>query len=604
MCNARFLLVAGLFTLGLIAGPAPAVEDPNLVGWWKFDEGGGTVAKDSSGHGNDGTVYGNPQWGSGYSGGGLEFDGVDDYVDCGSDPSLDLTAWTITFWLNAAENKNYSGFVIKGLDAAENYEVLGFADGSMHFPITFRDGTRTFVNTAGGTIVVGEWSHFAYSYNSARGRRFYKDGTLMFSDAQSGTPQSSTDPLTIGNERPLSRFVNGIMGDVRIYNRALTDAEIRQVGARLKAYAPTPPDGALAVLMPLLQWTPATFAVFHKVYLGTAPQLTEADLVGPRQTVALLYYVQGLQPGATYYWRVDEIDATEAVQTGDVWSFVAQALTAYHPSPADGAVDAAPTPILTWLPGQMTTNHHLYFGDSNDAVRQGAASADKGALTDPNFTPGALESLATYYWRVDETTVNGDVKAGPVWRFTTAKVLDDFESYNDAQGQGTRIYETWIDGWADGSSGSQVGYMDAPFVERTIVHDGNQAMPMDYNNVQAPFYSEARREFAPAQDWTADGANGLVLYVRGSRANSSAPLYVAVEDASGHVGVAVHPDPMTVNSTQWVDWEIPFRVFADAGVNMAKVKKMYIGVGDRADPKKGGAGRVYLDDIRLTKRMP
>ncbi|MDT8301292.1 MAG: hypothetical protein RQ760_07385, partial [Sedimentisphaerales bacterium] len=85
-----------------------------LVGWWRFDEGSGTTAVDSSGNGNDGIFNGDPQWVMGYFGGALEFDGVDDWLDCGSDPSLDLTTWTITFWLKVNENKNYNGFIIKG----------------------------------------------------------------------------------------------------------------------------------------------------------------------------------------------------------------------------------------------------------------------------------------------------------------------------------------------------------------------------------------------------------------------------------------------------------------------------------------------------------
>ena len=64
-----------------------------------------------------------------------------------------------------------------------------------------------------------------------------------------------------------------------------------------------------------------------------------------------------------------------------------------------------------------------------------------------------------------------------------------------------------------------------PFAEQKIVHGGKQSMPLDYNNVKSPFYSEAEREFAPAQDWTADGVDTLVLYVRGQRINKAAPLY-------------------------------------------------------------------------------
>ena len=61
-----------------------------LVGWWRFDEGSGTIANDSSGNGNDGTFNGDPQWVVGYFGGALEFDGSDDWLDCGNDQ-----VWTL-----------------------------------------------------------------------------------------------------------------------------------------------------------------------------------------------------------------------------------------------------------------------------------------------------------------------------------------------------------------------------------------------------------------------------------------------------------------------------------------------------------------------------
>ncbi len=368
------------------------------------------------------------------------------------------------------------------------------------------------------------------------------------------------------------------------------------------ASGPNPANGAPAVTAPLFQWAPGDGARFHDVYVGTTPDLGPANLVQPRSPIAMYWYTQPLTPGATYYWRVDEIEADGAtVHTGDVWNFTAQALTAYHPDPADRAAEVSPAPTLVWLPGQAVVQHHLYFSDNLEAVQQGSAGADKGELKDTSFAPGELQALATYYWRVDEVVVGGAPRAGAVWSFTTCLPVEDFESYNDNEGNGTRIYETWIDGYLDGSSGSTVGNTEAPFAEQTIVHGGKQSMPLDYNNVKAPFYSEAVREFAPTQNWSANDVDELVLYVRGQAMNTAAPLYVAIEDASKKVGIAVHPDPAVVTSTKWVQWKISFRVFTDAGVNMARVKKMYIGIGDKANPKKDGIGRIFIDDISVAR---
>ena len=368
------------------------------------------------------------------------------------------------------------------------------------------------------------------------------------------------------------------------------------------ASGPKPANGALAVTAPLFQWAPGDGARFHDIYVGTTPDLGAANLVQPRSPLAMYWYPQPLTPGTTYYWRVDEIEADGVtIHTGDVWSFTTQALTAYHPDPADGATDVSPTSTLVWLPGQAVVQHHLYFSADVEAVRQGSAAADKGELKDPSFAPGALGTLATYYWRVDEIVAGDAPRVGTVWSFTTCLPVEDFESYNDDEGKGTRIYETWIDGYLDGSSGSTVGNTEAPFAEQTIIHSGKQSMPLDYNNVKSPFYSEAVREFAPAEDWTANDVNELILYVRGSAMNTAAPLYVTVEDAAKKIGVMVHPDPGVVTSMKWVQWKIPFRSFTDAGVNMARVKKMYLGVGDKANPTKGGTGRIFVDDISVAR---
>ncbi len=362
-----------------------------------------------------------------------------------------------------------------------------------------------------------------------------------------------------------------------------------------KAWNPAPSNGETAVPAPLITWNSGPFALWHDVYFGTNPTPGEAEHIG-KQLFTMYYHVAGLQPGQTYYWRIDEIEADGTVCTGDVWSFTAQDLKAYYPSPADRATDAPVSPVLTWLPGQSAVKHRLYLGDSADAVLQGAAGTDKGELTDPTFAAGALDSLATYYWRVDETVAGGTVRTGAVWMFTTCLSVDDFESYTDDEGG--RIYETWIDGWVNGT-GSTVGNTTAPFAERTIVHNGLQSMPLDYNNINAPFYSEAELDFATAQNWTVSGVSDMALYFRGAATNGAGALYVAVEDSSGQVAVATNPTATAVTAAAWTQWKVPLSSLT--GVNLAKVKKFYIGVGDRKNPAKGGAGRLYIDDIQVIK---
>jgi hypothetical protein len=594
-------LVAGLVLSCGGVSPAADPVDPNLVGWWQLDDGSGDVAVDASGKAADAQLFGQPAWSTdGVDGGCLLFDGSDDYAFI--DGQYKLPTYTMAVWFrdDSAGQRDiisaYAPTVLHGI-----LLEVG-SDGRLRFLNRFPLGTGGGNNlystaTFGGD---GLWHHAAIT-KSLTEIALFVDGQEIGRMADTSVfGASEAFGVALGcldNERGLARMFVGAMDDVRIYNRALAADEIKAlVPRKLQAYKPSPADGTVGVSLPLFQWTKGETATFHNVYVGTSPDLTDADLKGNRLPITTFYYAAGLTPGATYYWRVDEIEANgTTIHTGNVWTFVTQDVTAYYPTPANAAGDVPAAVTLTWMTPVGTVEHHLYLSDSLDAVTQAAAGADKGLLTEATFVPTDLESLKTYYWRIDETIAGSGVKAGPVWSFTTTLSIDDFESYTDELG--SAIFDTWIDGLTNGLSGSVVGNATAPFAEQKIVHGGLQSMPLDFNNINAPFYSEAEREFAPTQDWTAGGA--LLLYVRGWSANGTTPVYVRLEDASKNAATVVHPDPAFAATTKWRAWQIPLADFA--GVNLAKVKKLAIGLGDKADPKPGGTGRLYIDDIELAK---
>jgi len=120
-----------------------------------------------------------------------------------------------------------------------------------------------------------------------------------------------------------------------------------------------------------------------------------------------------------------------------------------------------------------------------------------------------------------------------------------------------------------------------------------------YDNANPPYLSEAERAWAVPQDWTVNGVDTLVLYVRGIPTNAVEPVYVVVEDNLGQTAVVTQPNPDAALATQWIEWGIPLSDLADAGVNPAAVKKMTTGVGNKAAPTPGGAGVIYVDEIRV-----
>jgi hypothetical protein len=196
------------------------------------------------------------------------------------------------------------------------------------------------------------------------------------------------------------------------------------------AAGPNPADGALhSDTWITLSWKPGNFAVSHDVYLGdNLSDVNEAtqdsDVFRGNQTDTFIVagfpgypYPDGLVPGTTYYWRIDEVNESEpnSPWKGPVWSFSVPPKTAYYPDPADGAEFIDLNMQLKWTAGFGAKLHYIVFGEDFDEVSNAPAGVPNGAT---NYTPGPLELAKTYYWRVDEFDGSETYK-GEVWSFTT-----------------------------------------------------------------------------------------------------------------------------------------------------------------------------------------
>ena len=264
-------------------------------------------------------------------------------------------------------------------------------------------------------------------------------------------------------------------------------------------------------------------------------------------------------------------------------------LQAFGPQPADGATSVSVETDLDWRPGREATSHAVYIDTDSNAVADGAVSGH--TVTDHGYTPEELLLGTEYFWKVDEVGGTG-AYAGDVWSFTTEDfiVVDDFESYTNDMEAETTIWHVWIDGLTDKNSGSTVGWDEAPFAERTLVHGGEQSMPLRYDNTSFAF-SEATRPFDSAQDWTQHGVTTLVLYFRGQITNSAATLYLKIDDTKVSFSGSAVPTTLGL----WKQWAIPL---AATGANLKSVKGLTIGV------EGSGTGTVFIDDIRLYAAAP
>jgi len=184
--------------------------------------------------------------------------------------------------------------------------------------------------------------------------------------------------------------------------------------------------------------------------------------------------------------------------------------SAREPSPANGATGVSAAASLSWRAGHEAGEHQVFLGtDAANLTKVGTTDVD-------SFTP-QLAFNQTYFWKVVEVNAaeTPGIWESDVWSFTTASFLaiDDFEAYTDDEG--SRIYESWVDGVTDSKSGSTVGYLQAPFAETKTVHAGKQAMPLKYDNSASFSVSEAELAFDTAQDWTAKQASAVTVWFRG-----------------------------------------------------------------------------------------
>jgi hypothetical protein len=231
------MCVAVLLT-AVLASSALAV-DPNLVAWYSFDEGSGAVAHDSA-HGYNGTING-ATWAAGKVGGALSFDGVNDYISVLDNPSLRFTqnsSFTLCSWINPISTAGQGVLIGKfQTDSKSNlftYNMDWWLESQGIGFQTARSG-YSYVNlaTPGGVAPIGSWSHIACVYDN-RNMKIYVNGELEASGYfpyETGTNTADNDmgigAALIGSG--VERYFKGSLDDIRIYNRALTDGEIKTI---------------------------------------------------------------------------------------------------------------------------------------------------------------------------------------------------------------------------------------------------------------------------------------------------------------------------------------------------------------------------------------
>jgi hypothetical protein len=208
--------------------PPPPSMTP--VAAYNFDDGGGPMLADHSGRANHGTLSGATWTTLGKFGGALSFDGVDDWVTVANSSSLSLsTGMTLEAWVFPTANGGgtWRNIVIKERSNGEVYNL--YSNTAVNRPAVYvvrASQPGTAVETRGSSqLSVNVWTHLAATYDG-KTVRLFRNGTQFGSKAVSGTLLTSSGALRIGGNSLWGEFFKGRIDDLRIYNRALTPAEI------------------------------------------------------------------------------------------------------------------------------------------------------------------------------------------------------------------------------------------------------------------------------------------------------------------------------------------------------------------------------------------
>jgi len=240
-------------------------------------------------------------------------------------------------------------------------------------------------------------------------------------------------PIIFDNNKSYDHYqliFTAIRGPVGGSVNSVQIAEVELLGMSRVSSDPVPADGSIHPDAWVgLGWSPGGQAASHDVYFGDDFDEVNDGAGGTFQgNQTLTYFVvgfpglpfpDGLVPGTTYYWRIDDVEADGVTKhKGAVWSFLVPPKAAYNPTPADGSKFIAADAILNWTGGFDAVLHTVYFGDDFDTINNAVGGIPQGI--NATYDPGLLEPWTTYYWRVDE--FDGAVTSqGEVWSFTTAK---------------------------------------------------------------------------------------------------------------------------------------------------------------------------------------
>ena len=379
-------------------------------------------------------------------------------------------------------------------------------------PVTF-GGATYMISSAPRTSAVAKWSNLPdWTSGQANLASRTSDISNVIEELvnQAGWVSGNSIAFIIGDDpdNPSSSIRSAVEGS----------ASIHVEFSSKKAYKPEPSNGSFySDTWTTLSWLAGDSAVSHDIYVGENFDDVSngtGDTFWVNQPSTMLIagfpgspFPDGLVPGTTYYWRVDEVEADGVtIYKGNVWSFAVPPRTAYLPDPADGAEFADPNSVLSWTAGFGAKLHYVYTGDNFNDVNNAVGGIPWGPTT---YDPGTLELEKVYYWRVDEFDALATHK-GEVWSFSTPGAAGSLKPVNGATGVKMTTTLNWTPG--DSATSHDVYFS----MDKDAVRNATTSSP-EYKGSK-PLGSESldpgKLDWDTNYYWRVDGINSL---------NSSSP---------------------------------------------------------------------------------
>ena len=304
-CSNGYELEVEAFDAGGSTSPRASVNGsttacevtPGLIAAYAFEEGAGSLAYDASGSWRNGVVSG-ATWAAGRNGSGLSLDGVDDHVNLGGLGTFYTAGFTLEAWVRKGTTKKDVAVVGSW---AGNGPMLWVDHVAGHHQLTLGGSLSTYLDS-GASPALGAWQHVAATSDGVTAR-YYVDGVQVASRAISGSVGSSNTWRIGAYGAAPGGFLDGVVDDVRVYNRALSEGEIQFDRDHGVVPLPVPPDttppsapGTLiatgAVGQVNLNWGAATDNLFVSSYnvhrstsAGFTPSAGEPDRRAHRHDV-------------------------------------------------------------------------------------------------------------------------------------------------------------------------------------------------------------------------------------------------------------------------------------------------------------------------------